>query len=72
MYIYQEKMRLKLFYKKGFCQFIQCFGLRILRCFYIFFWENHAVIGGKLKLAHDFSVLGFDGLLATNGYATFI
>ena len=29
MYVYEEKCRLKTFYKSGFCPFIRCFGLRM-------------------------------------------
>lgn len=72
MYIYQEKCDWKLFYKKRFLSIYPMFWIAYIAVFLYSFWENHAVIGGETEnWRMIFSVLGFDGLLATNGYATF-
>lgn len=72
MYVYQEKCDWKSFYKKRFLSIYPMFWIAYIAVFLYSFWKNQTIIGGQIpNWRIIFSVLGFDGLLATNGYATF-
>lgn len=72
MYVYEEKCQLKTFYKKRFLSIYPMFWIAYIIDFLFIVWQTHAMpAGGIPKWRILFSVVGFDGLLLTNGYPTF-
>lgn len=72
MYVYEEKCQLKTFYKKRFLSIYPMFWIAYITDFLFIMWQTHTLPGeGIPKWRILFSVIGFDGLLLTNGYPTF-
>lgn len=72
MYVYEEKCQLKTFYKKRFLSIYPMFWIAYITDFLFIVWQTHTMPGGGIpKWRILFSVIGFDGLLLTNGYPTF-
>lgn len=72
MYVYGERCELKTFYKKRFLSIYPMFWMAYLVDFLFVVWKTHMLPGAGIpKWRIVFSILGFDGLLLTNGYPTF-
>lgn len=65
MYVYQDKLELKKFYKKRFLSIYPMFWIAYIVAFAYFFVKNHIIPGaGAPKLNFIFTILGFDGMFA--------
>ena len=72
MYVYNEKCEWKTFYKKRFLSIYPMFWMAYVLGFVYFVIVNHVIPGSVLpKWRFLFSVAGFDGLLAANGFPTY-
>lgn len=72
MYVYGEKCELKTFYKKRFLSIYPMFWIAYLAVFVFNYCVSRSVPGGGIpKIRFIYSILGFDGLLVTNGFQTF-
>ena len=65
MYVYQDKLEVKKFYKKRFLSIYPMFWMAYIAAFAYFFIKNHVIPGaGAPKVNFIFTVLGLDGMLA--------
>lgn len=72
MYVYGEKCELKTFYKKRILSIYPMFWMAYILGLIYHMAVNHIIPGsGVPKWRFVFTVLGFDGLLSANGYASF-
>lgn len=72
MYVYGDRCDLKKFYKKRMLSIYPMFWIAYAADFLFILWKTHALPGNGIpKWRIIFSILGFDGLLLTNGFPTF-
>ena len=65
MYVYQDKLELKKFYKKRFLSIYPMFWMAYIIAFAYFCVKNHMMPGtGTPKVNFIFTILGLDGMLA--------
>lgn len=65
MYVYQDKLELKKFYKKRFLSIYPMFWMAYIIAFAYFCVKNHMIPGtGTPKVNFIFTILGLDGMLA--------
>lgn len=65
MYVYQDKLELKRFYKKRFLSIYPMFWMAYIAAFAYFCMKNHMIPGaGAPKVNFIFTILGLDGMLA--------
>nr|WP_317378856.1 acyltransferase [uncultured Faecalimonas sp.] len=72
MYVYERRDDWKQFYKKRFLSIYPMFWIAYGTVFGFYVLKNRAMIGAGIpKWRFIFTLLGVDGLLSVNGYATF-
>ena len=71
MYVYEEKLDLKTFYKKRFLNIFPMFWIAYVIAFLLYFYRN-GNIGAAPKRNIIFSILGMDSYLAELGMQTFV
>lgn len=65
MYVYQDRLDIKKFYKKRFLSIYPMFWIAYIFAFLFLFYTNKSVPGGgSPKINFIFTVLGLDGMLA--------
>lgn len=72
MYVYEKENDWKRFYQKRFMSIYPMFWMAYSAVLAVYVLKNRTMIGdGIPKWRFLFTILGFDGLLSVNGYATF-